>query len=79
MCITSETGGFRNHFGAKKNKEKKTGSNVATFQRRDFSTSRRLVNIRKSQQTSQCRDVTTSRHRNVVTLQRHDVIAISAS
>ena len=56
MCITGEAGGFRNHFGAEKKKEKKTGSNIATFQRRDVSTSRRLVNRRKSQR----RNVATS-------------------
>ena len=61
MCITSEAGGFRNHFRAEKKKEKKTGSNVATFQCHDVSTSRRLVNRRKSQRTSQRRDVPTSR------------------
>ena len=61
MCITGEAGGFRDHFGAEKKKEKKTGSNVSTFQRRDVSTSRRLVNRRKSQQTSQHHDVSMSR------------------
>ena len=30
MCITGEIGGFRDHFGAEKNKEKKTDSNVMT-------------------------------------------------
>ena len=44
MCITGEVGGFRDHFGVEKKKEKKTGSNVAAFQCRDVSTSRRLVN-----------------------------------
>ena len=44
MCITGEVGGFWDHFGVEKKKEKKTGINVATFQRRDVSTSRRLVN-----------------------------------
>ena len=42
MCIIGEAGGFRDHFGAKKKKEKKTGSNVATSQCRDVSTSRFL-------------------------------------
>ena len=65
MCITGEAGGFQNHFGAEKKKEKKTGSNVATFQRHDVSTSRHLVNIRKSQRTSQLRVIATLRRRNI--------------
>ena len=28
MCITGEAGGFWNHFGVEKKKEKETGSNV---------------------------------------------------
>ena len=69
MCITGEAGGFRNHFGAKK-KEKKSGSNVVTFQRRDVVTSRRLVNRRKSQRATQCCNVSMSRCLNVVTSSR---------
>ena len=34
VCITGEAGGFWDHFGAKKKKEKKSGSN-AMCQRRD--------------------------------------------
>ena len=41
MCITGEAGGFRDHFGDENKKEKKTGSNFATLQRRDVSTSGR--------------------------------------
>ena len=44
MCIIGEAGGFQDHFGVEKMKEKKTGNNVATFQRHDDSTSQRLVN-----------------------------------
>ena len=57
MCIAGEAGGFQNHFGAEKKKEKKIGSNVATLQCYDVSTSRHLINRRKSQRTSQRRDV----------------------
>ena len=63
MWIIGEASGFQNHFGAEKKKEKKIGSNIATFQRCDVATSQRLVNRRKSQQGTQ----------------RRDVIAISAS
>ena len=44
MCITGEAGGFRDHFGAKKKKEKKIGTNVATFQRRDVWSTEEKVN-----------------------------------
>ena len=79
MCITGEAGGFRDHFGAKKKKEKKNGSNVTTCQYRDVPISRH-----SSSMTSQCRDVWSTKEKvndqpNVATSQRHDVIAISAS
>ena len=60
MCIIGEAGGFRDHFGEKKKKEKKTGSNVTTSQRRDVATSRR-------------HNFATSQHRDVATSQRRDV------
>ena len=60
MCITGEASGFRDHFGAEKKKEKKIGNKVATLARCDVSTSQCLVNRRKSQRTSQRRDVVTS-------------------
>ena len=46
MCITGEAGGFWDHFGAKKKKEKKTGSNVATCQCRDVWLTEEKVNER---------------------------------
>ena len=55
MCIIGEVGGFRDHFGAEKKKEEKTGSNVATFQRLNVAMSGQQK--KKSQQTSQHRDV----------------------
>ena len=51
----------------------KDGWNVTTSQRRDVPTSRRWVNIYKSQQAA------TSRRLNVATLQHHDVSASYAS
>ena len=74
MCITGEAGGFRDHFGVEKKKEKKIGSNVTTFQLRDVSTSgqqKKKVNERANVTTYQRHDVQTS--------QRRDFIAISAS
>ena len=68
MCIIGEAGGFRDHFGEKKKKEKKPGSNVTTSQRRDVETSRR-----HNVATSQLRDVTTLRRRNIATSQRRNV------
>ena len=62
MCIIGEAGGFRDHFGAEKKKEKKTGSNVAT----------------SSQQKKKSMNVSMSRRRDVATSQHYDVIAISA-
>ena len=68
----------------------KDGWNVATYSsRHDVPTSRRWVNIYRSQQaatsrrlnvvTSQRRDVSTSRRLNIATSQRRDVNASSAS
>ena len=54
-------------------------SHVATFQRRDVATSRRLVNSSKSQKAAQRHDVPKSQHSHVATLRRHDVLTISAS
>ena len=62
VCITSEAGGFRDHFGVEKKKEKKTGSNVATFQCRDISMSQCLVNRRKKRFNERL-NVTTSSNR----------------
>ena len=63
MCIIGEAGGFRDHFGAEKKKEKKTGSNVATSSQQK----KKSMNV----STSRRRDVATSRCRDVATLRRH--------
>ena len=65
MCITCEAGGFRNHFGAEKKKEKKTGSNVATYQRHDVWSTEEKVNERLNVATSQR---SMSQHRDVIAI-----------
>ena len=47
LCIEGEEGGFGN-LELKRRSRRKTGSNVATFQRRDIATSQHLVNREKS-------------------------------
>ena len=64
MCITGEAGGFWDHFGAEKKKEKKTGSNIATSQRRDIrSTEEKSTNV----STSRRHKIAMSQRRNVAT------------
>ena len=57
----------------------KDGWNVATSQRRDVPTSRRWVNIYRSQQvaTSRCLNIVTSQHRNVTTSRRQRELCLS--
>ena len=71
MCITGETGGFRDHFGAEKKKEKKNGNNIETSQHRDIWLIEEKVNERLK--------FTTLQRLNFATLQRRNVIANSAS
>ena len=52
MCIIGEACGFRDHFGAKKKKDKKTGSNVVMCQRRDVWSTEEKVNERLNVATS---------------------------
>ena len=71
MCIIGETGGFQDHFGSEKKKEKKTGSNVGTSQHRDIWSTEEKVN--------ECLKLATSQRLNFAKSQCHDVSANSAS
>ena len=67
MFITSEAGGFRDHIGVEKKKEKKTGNNVATCQRHNVPASQPLNVAMSGQQKKKLMNFSTSRRRNVTT------------